>query len=169
MRRAAWLAICLAFLAGGCGYGFRGTVINLPKDIKTIAIPYFKNTTPEIGIEKIFTDETIYQFTRSQLLKLVSSDVADVILQGTITQVAIADVTLSSQETSRDRQVQVQISITLKRRNGQIVWQDPAMSYKRSYPVAADSLITDRQKLDAIRLVAQELAERIHDRVFENF
>jgi len=159
------LALCLT----GCGYGFRGTVINLPKDIKSIAIPYFKNDTPELGIEKAFTDEIIYQFTRSQLLRVVSADVADVVLEGKIISVTVSDVTLSAQETSRDRTVAVQISVILKRRNGQVVWQDPSMSYKKSYPVAADSLATDRQKRDAIQLVARELAERIHDRVFENF
>ncbi|MBU0515490.1 MAG: hypothetical protein KJ621_12025 [Proteobacteria bacterium] len=163
-----WL-IGLALWIAGCGYGFRGTVINLPKDIKTIAIPYFKNDTPELGIEKSFTDEIIYQFTRSQLLRVVSVDVADAVLEGRIISVTVSDVTLSAQETSRDRTVSVQIAVVLKRRTGGVVWQDPSMSYKKAYPVAADSLATDRQKLDAIRLVARELAERIHDRIFENF
>lgn len=163
------MLIGLALWLTGCGYGFRGTVINLPKDIKSIAIPYFKNDTPELGIEKAFTDEIIYQFTRSQLLRVVSTDVADVVLEGRIISVTVSDVTLSAQETSRDRTVAVQIAVILKRRTGQVVWQDPSMSYKKSYPVAADSLVTDRQKRDAIQLVARELAERIHDRVFENF
>ena len=58
-------------LIGGCGYGFRGTVNNLPPDIKAVHIPIFVNNTTETGAETIFANALIYEFTRGRTLEVV--------------------------------------------------------------------------------------------------
>ena len=55
-------------LVCGCGYGFRGTVNNLPPDIKAVHIPIFVNNTTETGVEIVFANALIYEFTRGGVI-----------------------------------------------------------------------------------------------------
>jgi hypothetical protein len=61
-----------AGLVWGCGYGFRGTVNNLPPDIKAVHIPVFVNNTTEGGAEVIFANALIYEFNRGGVIWVVS-------------------------------------------------------------------------------------------------
>lgn len=81
-----WLMGC-AVLSGlifvGCGYRM-GSI--LPVNIKTIAVPMFKNTTQEPGVEVGVTNQIINQFQIDGTLNVVDEDEADVRLDGEIVQ-----------------------------------------------------------------------------------
>ena len=47
-----------------CGYRFAGTG-NLPAGVESIFIEVLENRTAETGIENTFTNELIYEFTRT--------------------------------------------------------------------------------------------------------
>lgn len=170
IRKAPWLLIALLVVISACGYSFRGSKNNLPSDVKTVAIPTFANRTTELRIDSVMTDDVIYQFTRSGLLKVVSVDKADAVLKGTITSIYVSDVALTRAETSRQRRVIVTISAQLVRvRDKKVLWKARTLSEFRSYNVTNNPVSDEAAKQAAMAEAAEELAQTLHDRVFENF
>lgn len=162
--------LLLAVLVSSCGYSFRGKQNNLPSDVRTIAIPVFANHTNEVRVERAFTDAVIFQFTRSQMLRVVNEDQADAVLKGAVDRVEITDVAYTSDETSRQRRVKVTVAASLMRRSdGKILWQDKNLVQRRTYAVGASQQATDVNKDAALSDLATALAQTLHDRVFENF
>jgi len=51
-------------LVGGCGYGFRGTVNNLPPDIKRFISRFLSTIPPKGGPKSFLPTPLIYEFTR---------------------------------------------------------------------------------------------------------
>ncbi|MBU1276901.1 MAG: hypothetical protein KJ720_16105 [Proteobacteria bacterium] len=162
--------LMLAVMVAACGYQFRGKQNNLPSDVKSIAIPVFKNKTNEIRIEQIFTDAVIFQFNRSQMVRVVSQGQADAVLTGTVERVEINDVALTSTDTSRQRRITVWVSATLVRsRDGKVLWANKSLWQNNTYNVGVSPTITDSNKRAALTVLARELAQTLHDGVFENF
>ena len=162
--------ILLSLTIVSCGYSFRGKQNNLPTDINTVAIPVFANTSGEERIETIFTDEVIFQFTKSQMVGIVSTGTADAVLHGTVVKIETEDVSLTTDETSRSQKVIVTVSAKLVRRdNGNILWQNNRLVQRRIFNVGATAQDTKQNKVDAINEAATELAQTLHDSVFENF
>lgn len=171
MKRAL-LVICLmtALAASACGYGFRGRINNLPSDLRTISIPVFVNNTGEVRIESIFTDEVIFQFTRSQQLRVVNQGQADCVLRGRINRVDIEDVAYTAQETSSQRRITITVDAKLTRSSdGSVLWHDPELRQRRTYNVGSNPQSNETNKAAAISALARQMAETLHDRVFENF
>lgn len=82
MTRRALLALALTLLAGGCGYSLRG---NLPKHIKTVAVPVFRNLTTQPNVENLVTRAVVNAFSTNSGLKVVQPDIADAVLEGEVT------------------------------------------------------------------------------------
>jgi outer membrane lipopolysaccharide assembly protein LptE/RlpB len=157
-------------LISGCGYGFRGTVNNLPPDIQGVHIPIFKNATTEAGAETIFANALVYEFNRSGSLQVVPAERAQAVLLGAIKSAAIETVAFASQTQAFDRKITITLDVSFRRADNQkILWQNQALSRYENYKVSNDPNLTDRNKEEAIRKIAQDLAERIHNGVLENF
>lgn len=154
----------------GCGYNFRGKTNNLPSDVRTIAIPVFKNNTGETRIESVFTDQTIFQFTRSQILRVTGEGNADAVLRGTVTRADVEDVAYTAQETSQQRRITISVKATLTRtRDGKILWQRHELKQQRTFAVGSSPQTTDTNKAVAVNELAKSMAQTLHDSVFENF
>lgn len=168
-----YLAVGVLLLAAAfsaCGYSFRGRQNNLPSDVRTIAIPVFKNLTSELRIESIFTDEVIFQFTRSQMVRVVNEGQADAVLTGEIVAVAVEDVAYTATETSSQRRVKITVRAKLiRRRDKKILWQDRRLVQRRNFLVSTNPQATEQAKQLAITELAKSMAQTLHDRVFENF
>ena len=167
-RLAALLLVTT--LIASCGYSFRGKQNNIPSDIRTVAVPVFKNTSGLERIESTFTDEVIFQFTKSQMLRVVNHGQADAVLYGIVVKEETEDIALSTDETSNQQRIKVTVSAKLVRRNGgDVIWQNKRLVQRRTYSVGADSQATDQNRRDAVRELAGEMAQTLHDSVFENF
>lgn len=162
--------LMLVVLVAACGYQFRGKQNNLPSDVKSIAIPVFKNNTNEVRIEQIFTDAVIMQFNRSQMVRVVSKNDADAVLNGTVTRVLVDDVALTADDTSRQRRITVWVSAKLTRtRDGKVLWQNKSLWQNDTYAVSASPTVTETNKRAALAALAKVMAQTLHDSVFENF
>lgn len=162
------LAVVVALAA--CGYNFRGKQNNLPPDVRTVAIPVFDNQTGELRIERVFTDETIFQFTRSQMLRVVSEGQSDVVLRGTIKKVETEDISLTRGSTSLQRRITITVAAQLVRRNnGDILWENRDLAKNRTFNIVGTIQASEQFKQVAIAELAKELAQTLHDGVFENF
>jgi outer membrane lipopolysaccharide assembly protein LptE/RlpB len=162
--------VLLLLLISGCGYGFRGGVSNLPADIQSIYIPVFANETTEAGIEVVFANALIYEFTRSRALKLLPEAEAQAYISGKIKSVAVDSVIYANQTQARERRVTVTLDISCLRSDDQkVLWQNPNLSRYEVFQVTGDLNQTERNKQEAIRKLAQDLSERIHNSILENF
>lgn len=164
------MMVILALALTACGYSFRGKQNNLPADVRTIAIPVLENRTGELRIERIFTDEIIFQFTKSQMVRVTSEGQADATLKAFIKRVDTEDVALTKAVTSSQRRLWVTISAKLTHnRDGRVLWEDRALEGNRVFTVSSSIQATDLAKQQAFTDLAKEMAQTLHDRVFENF
>ncbi len=157
-------------LVGGCGYGFRGTVNNLPPDIKAVHIPVFVNNTTEGGAEVVFANALIYEFTRGGVIGVVSEAEAQGIIYGRIKSATVDSVIYASQTQAVDRKVSVVLEVIFRRvDNKKILWQNLDLTRYENFRVGGDPNQTDRNREEALRKISKDLAERIYSGILENF
>jgi outer membrane lipopolysaccharide assembly protein LptE/RlpB len=163
-------ALVALLVISGCGYGFRGTVNNLPPDIKAVSIPVFLNESIEPGVEVVFANALIYEFNRSQVLQVVSEKEAQAQINGKIKSIAIDPVIYANQTQALERKVTIVLEISCRRTDNQkVLWQNQSLSRYETYPVTTDPYQTQRNKEEAIKKISQDLSERIHNSILENF
>jgi hypothetical protein len=159
----------LLFISG-CGYGFRGSVNNLPRDIHTVSIPVFVNESIEPGVEVVFANALIYEFNRSQTLQVVSESKAQALISGKIKSVVIDPVIYASLTQALERKVTFTLEIIVRRSDNQeILWQNQYLSRYEVFQVTTDPNQTQRNKEEAIKKIAKDLSERTHNSILENF
>ncbi len=159
------------FLMGpaGCGYHFKGAGLQAPKGVETIAIPMLENKTTRPGIETVFTSDLAYEFTRSKVLQVVKKETADAVLSGSIASLNTDTVAHTADYASDERRVTIRLKLTLKRRDGTVTWADSGLSDNEIYQVSGDRATTDRNERQAIETISERLAEKIHNRILEDF
>jgi outer membrane lipopolysaccharide assembly protein LptE/RlpB len=163
------LLILLALLLSACGYHFPGGGSSLPPHIKTIAVPVFGNQTQEVGVENDFTNQVVFEFTRSGILKVLAPP-ADATLKGKIQAILVSPVAYSAQVVATERRVTLRLSVSLvETATGKVLWQDGSMVDTEVFPVAADALSTETARREAIRRIAERMTLEIHNRALENF
>jgi outer membrane lipopolysaccharide assembly protein LptE/RlpB len=159
----------MSLLLAGCGYSFRHNRSNLPQDIKTVAIPMFSNMTNEIRLEAIVTEQMRYQFTQSQILKIVPQAEADTVLIGSITGVYADDVSLTEWVRSSQRRVSITISARLLRAgSGEVLYQGSVNQY-RYYSLEGTNSSAAEARMEALKIAARDAAQIIHDGALQNF
>ena len=167
-RLIAGLLVLLVI--SGCGYGFRGTVNNLPPDIQAVSIPVFVNESIEPGVEVVFANALIYEFNRSQVLQVVSESQAQAQINGKIRSIAIDPVIYANLTQALERKVIITLEISCRRSDNQkVLWQNQSLTRYEVYQVTTDPNQTQRNKEEAIKKIAQDLSERIHNSILENF
>jgi TolB-like protein len=159
-----WIAIA------ACGYHFAGGENNLPPEIRSIAILVFENRSLEPRIENDFTNDLIFEFTRSKQLAIAEKKDADAILTGIITEIGTETIAHTAKVASAEQRVYVRLNVQLRRSdNGEILWSDRSFYEKEEYMVAAEKAKTEANKRAAIKLISECTAEKIHNRIFQNF
>jgi outer membrane lipopolysaccharide assembly protein LptE/RlpB len=158
----------MVFFLSACGYRFAGSG-SLPGGIKTIAVEILKNRTSETGLENTLTNDLIYEFI--QRGKSVQKNVkkADAVLSGVIESSSIATISRAQQQSPIERQIRITLSLKLTRPDGQVIWSASGISDYEAYNVAADKQATDMNKRQAIATLSKRLAEKVHNRLTENF
>lgn len=170
LRGSAAVWVLLFWLSGCLGYGFRGSVNNLPPDIKAVAVPIFVNDSSEPGLETVLTNALIYEFTRSRILNLAPEKEAQAVIYGRIKAVAEDAAVYASQTLALERRLTVTLEVSCRRAdNDQVLWQDPFLSRSETFVVSTDPYQTQRNREEALKKIAQDLSERIHNGVLENF
>ncbi len=164
------IGLGVLFIISGCGYSFQGTVNNLPTDIKGVYIPPFINETIEPGIDVVFANALIYEFNRSRVLQVVSESTAQAQIIGKIKSAAIDPVIYTNQTQALQRRVTITLEINCRRSdNKKILWQNQGLSRYEIYNVTSDPNQTESYKQTAIKKIAQDLSERIHNGILEDF
>ncbi len=161
-----------AVLQLGCGYHTAGHVAQLPPDIKTIAVPSFKNETLTYRIEQMLTSSVVREFTTRANYRIVSdpSDDADATLRGTVLSTTASPLTYDT-ASGRAASVLVVVSmrVILTDRHGKILYQNPAYLFREQYEVSQDLATFFEEDSPAFRRLSQDFARTLVSNVLEGF
>lgn len=169
-RRAALFALtaALAAAAAGCGWRFAGRTDAIPKELTTVSIPLWQNDTSEPGLSTIFTNAAVKEFATKGWLRPVSGDRnADTILEGRIEFIDFQPLSFSSVAIELESRVTVSASVTLRRRDDRsVLWSTSRLVGQEEYDSTPDFNVNLRNREQAIRKLATDLAGTIHDEIF---
>ena len=162
------ISLCL-FCLTACGYRFAGSG-SFPGDVEYVFIEVIENRTSKIGVERIVTNQLIFEFSRQRENSLVSKpDEADAVIKGSINSVRTQTISRLGTEVANEREVVMTVDLRLiKKDGGAIIWAANGLSDREAYNVDSDKIQTDRNEEAAIRRLSERLSERIFNRLTDD-
>jgi outer membrane lipopolysaccharide assembly protein LptE/RlpB len=175
-KRAAGLLaqplFALLLLPAGCGYRTAGHAVQLPENVKTIAIPAFKNETLNYRIEQMLTAAVVREFTSRTHYHILNdpSQAADATLRGTVLSTTASPLTYDT-ATGQAASVLVVVSmkVALTDRNGKVLYQNPAYLFREQYEVSQDLASFFEEDSPAYRRLSQDFARTLVSNILEGF
>jgi len=176
--RACWLAVlAVLFLTGtsantGCGYHTAGHAVQLPENVKTIAVPAFVNETSTYRIEQTLTSSVVREFTTRTHYHILNTpgEAADATLLGTVVSTSASPLTYNS-TTGQAASVLVVVSmrVSLTDRGGKVLYQNPAYLFREQYEVSQDLTSFFEEDSPAFRRLSQDFARTLVSNILEGF
>lgn len=171
-RLAATAGILAACLITGCGYHVGGRGALIPPDVKTIAVPIFKNQTPQFKIEQqltgAVTDELI---ERTQYRLTQNPAAADAVILGTVKQIRQGVATFNPQTGSASTiQVEVVVSVTMTDvHSKKVIFSNPNYVFRQQYQVSSNAATLIEEDPAALERLSQDFARSLVTDILENF
>lgn len=163
------IIVLIAALCGACGYRF-GEESGFPGDSDHLFVKVLENRTQETGVENILTAALLSELTLRKTDGLASGiDHADVVLSGVVENVAIRTISTRNKDTAGERRVTVSVDLKLKKQDGNVVWAANGITDDEGYLVDVDKERTDQNRRDAIRVLSQRIAEKVVNRMSDDF
>jgi outer membrane lipopolysaccharide assembly protein LptE/RlpB len=156
-------------LGHGCGYRFAGSGA-FPDNVEKIFIEIFENRTSKAGIERVVTNQLIFEFTRQREQSLASGATdADATLKGVIRKISTRTISRVGTEVANEREVIMTLDLRLIKQNGAVIWTAKGISGRQAYDVSDLKLENDRNEAIAIARLSERVSERIFSRLTDNF
>jgi outer membrane lipopolysaccharide assembly protein LptE/RlpB len=168
MQRSVWILMGLCAIVSGCGYHFVGGG-SFPGGIQTVFVEILENKTAEVGVENTFTNDLIYEITRTGSVKLASKDRAQGVLNGVIAQISNETVSRRDQKEAAERRLTVYIDLQLKAADGRLIWSGNRIAANEVYPVDTLKQQTEKNKSEAFDALSKRLSEVINNRLTSDF
>jgi hypothetical protein len=157
-------------LTGACGYRFAGQG-QFPKGVEQIFIETFENKTSKTGIERVVTNQVIFEFTRQREKSLAgSAETADAVLKGVIKRIRTQTISRVGTEVASEREVVMSIDLKLVNHSkGEVIWSARGISDRQPYDVTDDKVETERNESIALARLAERMSERVFSRLTNDF
>jgi hypothetical protein len=164
-------AYCLLFFPG-CGYHVAGTASRIPADVKTIAVPPFKNQSSTFRIEQQLTAAVTREFLeRTHFRILPNPPDADAVLTGTVKDVRARAITFDI-NTGRATSLQVRVAAEVKLEDlhsHQILFSNSNYVFREEYQVSESPSALFQEDKPALERLARDLARTLVTDILENF
>ena len=141
----------------------------MPEGIKSLSIKMLENRTSETGAENIFTNDLIYEITSFGKVVLTKEDSADGILTGVIKSMRIDAISHRDSYSSLERRAIVTLSLKLTDPTGRVIWSAKDLSASEDYIVSSDKQTTERNRREAVKTLSKRLAEKVYNRLTDDF
>jgi outer membrane lipopolysaccharide assembly protein LptE/RlpB len=168
VKKAFALLLPTFLLAGCAGYHLGPATPGYLRDIHSIAVPTFTNTTLTPRIEVLVTSTVIKQFQQDGTFRIASGDNADATLKAEIVAVgrnparSVRGNVLSTTEFN----LTLTVKYTLLGRDGKVLGSPGAVAGSTSFFVGSDINTDERQ---ALPLAAEELARHLVSQLSEGW
>lgn len=168
---SAPILVCCAFVSG-CGYHTVNSAVHLPSNVRTLAVPAFKNNTQSYHTQAVFTEAVIKEFNSRTSYRVISGDDpdADATLRGTITAFAITPLTYDN-TTGQTSTFLVTISAKLELvdKNQKVLWQNASYTFREQYEQVQDLASFIQEDSPATRRLAKAFAAAAVGDILESF
>jgi hypothetical protein len=157
------LSLLLLTSIPGCGYHVSSSVGNLPAGIQSLAIPTFKNLSPQYKLEQRLTAAVLKEFsTRTRVPVGSNPNTVDAVLKGEIRNISSTPVTFGPDSFGSAFLVTVQISVQLVRSNdGKVMWENPDFLYRERYVLTGKSTDFFSEEGPALDRLARDFASSL--------
>jgi outer membrane lipopolysaccharide assembly protein LptE/RlpB len=164
-------AYCLLFLPA-CGYHVAGTATRVPADVKTIAVPAFKNESLTFRIEQQLTSAVTHEFLeRTHYRILPDLADADAVLRGTVKDVRARAITFDI-NTGRATSLQVQVTADVKLEDlhtHKILFSNSNYVFREEYQESESPAALFQEDQAALERLSHDLARTLVTDILENF
>ena len=159
---AALVTLCLS-----CGYGVVRYSGGLG-DVRSVAVDTPENASYEAGVEFIVADALRSEFLRRRAVDLVEDpSQADLVLEGRVLPIRAVARSFSSVVLSLEYELTLELDLHAVRRDGSEVALDArVLRESERYLASADPEVLRKNREEAVRRVAQLLAERVYDALY---
>jgi hypothetical protein len=159
------LALCLS---GCAGYRLGPATPSYLREIRSIAVPMFRNATLVPRVDALVTGTVIKQFQQDGTFRIASEDSADATLKAEIITVgrSPARSVRGNVLATTEFNLLLRVRYTLVGRDGKVVAGPAEVGGSTSFFVGADVATDERQ---ALPLAAEELAGRLVSQLSEGW
>lgn len=170
MIKPLMFAVCLSLMLDVCGYHQAGKGKSLPKNIKTIAIPAFKNSSLKYRVEQRFTRAVMEEvLRRARGIRVTTNpDEADAVLSGDIRTFRAAGTILDDRGRTRVWDVTIGVAVTIRDlKNHKILYDNPRMSFDGEYELSDDPQSFFNEENPAVERIARDFAQSLVSTILE--
>lgn len=171
-RLTRLLPLAFALLVTGCGYHTAGSATHIPSNVRTIAVPVFATHSQAYHSEMALTQAVVRELdtrTRYRVLTSNTAD-ADAVLSGTIlTQTSVPLTYDSTSGETSSYLVTLTVKVVLTARDGRVLYQNDALSYREQYQSTQDLNGFLREDPAAVNRIARSFAHALVDDMLESF
>lgn len=170
--RGFWLAglavVAVAAALAGCGYklvSYQGAL----GDVRRITIERLDNDSVAPGYGTMMTDALLREFQRRGAVQVVTDpEQADLVIGGRVLPLIAGARSFSAAILALEYQVTVTVDLVVRRRDGSRVPVDPAaLTESEFYLASSDPEVAQTNRNEALRRVANVIAGRVHDSLYE--
>jgi len=164
-------AYCL-LLFPACGYHVAGTASRIPPDVKTIAVPAFKNLSSTFRIEQQLTSAVSRELLERTHFRILPNPAdADAILKGTVKEVRARAITFDI-NTGRATSLQVQVTADVQLEDlhsHKILFANSNYVFREEYQVSESPSALFEEDKPALDRLSRDLARTLVTDLLENF
>jgi outer membrane lipopolysaccharide assembly protein LptE/RlpB len=152
-----------------CGYHFQTAGV-IPAGLEPIFVEVFENRTNQAGLESTVTNAIVFEFVKRNETALARNAAdASVVMKGVIRSVELQTISTRGKDVAGERQVTMRIDVQLVAADGKVKWAAKNLSGQEAYSVSNDKFLNDERQRAALGLVSTRVAERVYDRLIDNF
>ena len=121
-------------------------------------------------METTVTNDLILRLIQNQKDAVTSrKDEADAVLSGVIESIRNETVVRATERIALERRVTITVSLKLVKPDGSLIWYGNGISENETYQVSDDEAETELNKKAALTVSSRRLAERVYDRMTDDF
>jgi outer membrane lipopolysaccharide assembly protein LptE/RlpB len=173
LARAGFLAsvASLTLLIAGCGYHRAGSATHIPANVRTLAVPVFATHAQAYHTEMAITQAVVRELnTRTSYRVLANDSDADAVLRGTIlTQTSVPLTYDSASGETSSYLVTITVKVVLTARDGRVLYQNDAFSYREQYQSTQDLSGSIREDPAAVNRLSRDFAQALIGDMLESF
>ncbi len=170
--RRPWLLLVFCLPAIGCGYHTANKVTTIPENVRTIAVPAFVNQTHTYRIEQMLTAAVVREMvlrTHYHIINQTDAD-ADATLKGTVLSTYTTPMTYDSQTGhAASVLVVISMSVTLKDKQGKVLYQNPSYLFREQYEISSDPNSFFEEDTPAYQRLSRDFAQTLVSNILEGF